>query len=758
MRECAMKRLTLFLCCLVLLCLLVIPVQAATLYNVSIWNTNMDGTAYNATTQTFSQARVASPYTWNPSGSPGSDQVKITGASGTTVSLNTFGIMCFSTGVILGNTTISATLHVHTLNATSGFATHNLHQNGVGTMGVTGFDETNLQYSNTNLAFDVINSSLFSGSDFAVNDLDPTWVTVDNDTAIPLNAAGVAYIVSSSAAHYNPMTCLATRYADFDIANNQTNLTLANGNIDDYQYYDISSAKVAGQAPYLTLGFLTTGQNATAISNVSTDNNKPNLAVQFNDTTTAATPTSWNWSFMDYGNNQTPVVTYFSDSRNATNIFGAGNFSVKLIIGDQYGNDSSPGIWINISAGKFRKGLYTPNPTGFRLYPATSVFNTPANTLPLMANSAALAGGLGVGVNTNPYLYVARGLPINYVDLNITRVNVTNMGGSIFNTGTYAIPDYGGSANGLGTDHEINLLNLDTSESSGIYASFIPRQANGTYRATYGGIYDGTSNALSTIAGDRQDPPVIRYDEIVSGTINHAVGFAANNTGTCDIWPGMQWDGQNSSAAAPCIGQRFVLNTSRCPITGYTRNASVIPTALATYGMILTDNAGDEPFNGITADSLINQCPDITFSTYATIHANCFDAVDESALEISANSQMIDPTILRPLTSFTATPTSGTVPLTVTFTDTSTSSPTLWNWTFSDGSLTNATQRNPIHTFAAAGNYSISLNATNAYGSNVSASQVVTVTNPPPVANFTANITAGPVPLTVQFTDLSTGV
>ncbi|MFA5415134.1 MAG: PKD domain-containing protein, partial [Methanoregula sp.] len=50
------------------------------------------------------------------------------------------------------------------------------------------------------------------------------------------------------------------------------------------------------------------------------------------------------------------------------------------------------------------------------------------------------------------------------------------------------------------------------------------------------------------------------------------------------------------------------------------------------------------------------------------------------------------------------------------FTDTSTNSPTVWNWNFGDGST--ATDRHPVHTYAVAGTYTVSLNATNTGGSN----------------------------------------
>jgi len=110
-----------------------------------------------------------------------------------------------------------------------------------------------------------------------------------------------------------------------------------------------------------------------------------------------------------------------------------------------------------------------------------------------------------------------------------------------------------------------------------------------------------------------------------------------------------------------------------------------------------------------------------------------------------------------PVADFTANTTSGTVPLPVEFTDTSSGVPTAWSWTFGDGST--ATEQNPVHTYATAGTFTVTLSATNADGTDsVTKTDLITV-NPlvPPVADFTVNATAGKVPMTVAFTDTSTG-
>ncbi len=123
-----------------------------------------------------------------------------------------------------------------------------------------------------------------------------------------------------------------------------------------------------------------------------------------------------------------------------------------------------------------------------------------------------------------------------------------------------------------------------------------------------------------------------------------------------------------------------------------------------------------------------------------------------------------------PAAAFSADATSGTAPLTVHFTDQSTGSPTSWAWDFDNDGHVDSTARNPAHTYGAAGTYSVKLTVTNAGGTDSEEKgSYITVTEPeplppgppappaPPAAAFSADATSGTAPLTVHFTDQSTG-
>jgi PKD repeat protein len=126
--------------------------------------------------------------------------------------------------------------------------------------------------------------------------------------------------------------------------------------------------------------------------------------------------------------------------------------------------------------------------------------------------------------------------------------------------------------------------------------------------------------------------------------------------------------------------------------------------------------------------------------------------------EVKAGYVTVTSPVSPPVAAFSGTPLSGTAPLTVAFTDASTGSPTSWAWQFGDGGT--STAQNPSRQYAAAGTYTVTLTATNAGGSDPEVKTgYVTVTSPvsPPVAAFSGTPLSGQAPLTVAFTDASTG-
>jgi len=98
---------------------------------------------------------------------------------------------------------------------------------------------------------------------------------------------------------------------------------------------------------------------------------------------------------------------------------------------------------------------------------------------------------------------------------------------------------------------------------------------------------------------------------------------------------------------------------------------------------------------------------------------------------------------------------------TVSFTDLSTNSPTTWLWTFTPATITylngtSGSSQNPQVRFDVPGAYTVSLTATNAGGSDTETkTNYINATDPPPLADFSADNLNPTTIDTVHFTDLS---
>lgn len=140
-----------------------------------------------------------------------------------------------------------------------------------------------------------------------------------------------------------------------------------------------------------------------------------------------------------------------------------------------------------------------------------------------------------------------------------------------------------------------------------------------------------------------------------------------------------------------------------------------------------------------------------------------------------ANVTIQNPAGPVPVISFTANQTNVCTGVTVNYTDNSTNNPTSWSWTFPGGTPATSTLQNPTVVYSAAGNYDVSLLATNSYGSGygATASYMTVSTTPaapaaptgptslcinPVNSNYTATATPGATSYTWTLSPAGAGV
>jgi PKD repeat protein len=143
----------------------------------------------------------------------------------------------------------------------------------------------------------------------------------------------------------------------------------------------------------------------------------------------------------------------------------------------------------------------------------------------------------------------------------------------------------------------------------------------------------------------------------------------------------------------------------------------------------------------------------LSTDTVSTLNMTYFTNFVKATVGTAAHLAVRDDGTL--IADFTASPTSGGVPLTVAFTDLSVGAMS-WSWDFGDTGT--STDKNPVHTYTEIGVYTVTLTVTNAYGSDTETKvDYITVTAPQlPVADFVASSTDINVGDSVTFTDLTT--
>jgi hypothetical protein len=278
---------------------------------------------------------------------------------------------------------------------------------------------------------------------------------------------------------------------------------------------------------------------------------------------------------------------------------------------------------------------------GCPMFPSNNIWNTPVNNLSVHARSDQWINT--IGRNTGFHMDFGSGtwdggpigIPYNVVGSSVPKVSVSFDYDDESDPGPYPIPN-----NPLiehGSDHHILILDNSTCM---LYELYDARRSGGAWYAGSGAIWDLNSNALRPDTWTSADaaglpilPGLVRYDEIVSGEIDHAIRFTAENTNGF-IWPARHLTSNNPSAPQiPPMGARFRLKASY-DISSYPPAMQVILTAMKTYGIILADNGSNWYVSGAPDErwdnDMLHLLDDLT--------GNDFEAVDTSTLMVDYDS------------------------------------------------------------------------------------------------------------------------
>jgi len=287
-------------------------------------------------------------------------------------------------------------------------------------------------------------------------------------------------------------------------------------------------------------------------------------------------------------------------------------------------------------------GLNGPSIAGCPFQPADNIWNTRVDTLPKDGRSDAYVASIGSGVTLHPDFGAnwnggPFGIPYTTVPGSQPRVPVSFTWPGESDPGPYPIPPDAPVEGG--SDRHILVVDRDNCKLYELFAA--TTQDNGaSWHAGSGAIFDLRSNALRPDTWTSADaaglpilPGLVRYDEVMSGVIRHAIRFTANRTRGEYVWPARHEASSITDQNVPPMGQRFRLKAN-VDLSGYYPEVRVILQAMKTYGLILADNGSDWYISGAPDarwdDDHLNQIKGIPGSW--------FEAVNVTSLMIDPNS------------------------------------------------------------------------------------------------------------------------
>ena len=262
------------------------------------------------------------------------------------------------------------------------------------------------------------------------------------------------------------------------------------------------------------------------------------------------------------------------------------------------------------------------------------------------ANSGAYIQTIGSSTGAHPEFgssLTGGGIPITAVSGSQPKVAVTFQYES--DPGPYPIPANPSIEGGSSSTGDRHVLVVDTTNCIDYELYSARPGSNGAWTAGAGAIFPLHSNQLRPAGWTSADaaglpilPGLVRYDEVISGTINHALRFTAPVTDDTYIWPARHEASSVSGTQYPPMGQRFRLKQS-FNVSSFPPHVQVILNALKAYGMILADNGGPWFITGIP-DTRWN---DDEMHTLTQVAGSNFEAVNEASLSTDPNSAQASP-------------------------------------------------------------------------------------------------------------------
>jgi hypothetical protein len=197
-----------------------------------------------------------------------------------------------------------------------------------------------------------------------------------------------------------------------------------------------------------------------------------------------------------------------------------------------------------------------------------------------------------------PYAVVGAGqrkLPIHYTAY-----------GDESDPGPFPVPAGAPVEGGTGSDGDRHVLVVDRSSCTlyELYRAFPEHGGGAHWNADSGTRWDLRSPARRPDSWTSADaaglpifPGLVRYDEVASGQLDHAIRVTFDSTRNAWVHPASHCAGDTSDPNAPAMGTRLRLKASY-GLGGFSGGAKVIAEAMKRYGLIVADNGSNWYLSG----------------------------------------------------------------------------------------------------------------------------------------------------------------
>lgn len=284
---------------------------------------------------------------------------------------------------------------------------------------------------------------------------------------------------------------------------------------------------------------------------------------------------------------------------------------------------------------------------GFRPFTRSNLWNTDISSAPVDPNSDAIINFVGPSIGLHPdfgagqYQGSIIGIPYSIVGGTQNPVNISFTAyGDESDPGPMPVPANaqieGDPTPGNGDRH---VLVLDNSNCFlyELYSAY--PNSDGSWNAGSAAVWDLLADEQRPWTWTSADagglpifPGLVRYDEVASGQIPHAIRFTLQNSRAAMVPPASHWAANSSNTLAAPMGMRLRLKASY-DISQFSTNVQVILTALKKYGMIMADNGSSMYISGTPDDRWDNN----DLHNLGQVPASAFEVVQMNPIYTASN-------------------------------------------------------------------------------------------------------------------------